>query len=336
MACYHATDLTERARRYSMTEPAGDSMTEPEVHILVLNYNSLTKLAACVASIERLDYPSYKLLLIDNASPDGSGAQLQRLFPAHRVLRNGANLGFAGGINAGIRAVLRDGAELVWLLNPDTVVEPSALRELVAVQRTLRRPGLIGSLVLLDEGERIYFYKGVVEADGKVLHPHADEPRSNVPELASSMSGETDFVNGASLLFSRQVADEVGLMTEDYFLYYEDADWSLRVRAKGFDNRVAYRSVVRHMRADRPRANYLVEYYTRRNEYFFRERHGFPMGKTRALLRLRGRMAKYAVRALLGKRPAHNRNMRYVIGRVVRAIEENRLGPEQLALPYPD
>jgi GT2 family glycosyltransferase len=191
-------------------------------------------------------------------------------------------------------------------------------------------------LVLLDEGERVYFYKGVVEPDGKVHHPHADEPRSSVPELAASSMGETDFVNGASLLFSRQVADEAGLMTEDYFLYYEDADWSLRVRAKGFENRVAYRSVVRHMRADRPRANYLVEYYTRRNEYFFRERHGFPMGKRRALLRLRGRMAKYTVRALLGKRPAHNRNMRYVIGRVVKAIEENRLGPEQLALPYPD
>jgi GT2 family glycosyltransferase len=148
--------------------------------------------------------------------------------------------------------------------------------------------------------------------------------------------GTSDFVNGASLLFSRQVVDEAGLMPEDYFLYYEDADWSLRVRAKGFDNRVAYRSLVHHMRADRPHANYLVEYYTRRNEYFFRERHGFGTSKKRALRRLRTRMAKYALRALLGNRPQHHRNMHYVIGRVVRAIEEGRLGPESLDLPYPD
>jgi GT2 family glycosyltransferase len=311
-------------------------MTEPAVHILLLNYNSLAKLAACVASIERLDYSNYKVLLIDNGSPDGSGRELEQLFPAHRVLLNRQNLGYAGGNNAGVRAAFEQGAELIWILNPDTLVEPSALRELVGVHQSLPRPGLIGSLILLDESDRIYFYKAVVERDGKLRHPHAHEPRSAVPELATSQVGETDFVNGASLLFSKQVADDVGLMTEDYFLYYEDADWSLRVRAKGFENRVAYRSVVRHMRADRPRANYLVEYYTRRNEYFFRERHGFPMGKRRALLRLRGRIAKYALRALLGQRVTHNRNMCYVIGRVVRAIEENRLGREQLVLPYPD
>jgi hypothetical protein len=90
------------------------------------------------------------------------------------------------------------------------------------------------------------------------------------------------------------------------------------------------------MRADRPRANYLVEYYTRRNEYFFRERHGFGTSKRRALWRLRTRMAKYALRALLGNRRAHHRNMHYVIGRVARAIAEDRLGPENLDLPHPE
>src|SRR5262245_15969143 len=178
----------------------GHSMTEPAVHILLLSYNSLAKLTACVASLERLDYTNYKLLLIDNGSPDGSGRELERLFPQHRVLLNGANLGYAGGNNAGVRAAFEQGAELIWILNPDTLVAPSALRELVDVHRALRRPGLIGSLVLLDEGEQIYFYKGVVEPDGKVRHPHADEPRSAVPALSTSAVGDTDFVNGASLL----------------------------------------------------------------------------------------------------------------------------------------
>lgn len=311
-------------------------MTEPQVHILLLNYNSLAKISACVASLARLEYSNYKVLLLDNGSPDGSGSELQRLFPAHRVLLNGRNLGFAAGTNAGVRMALEQGAELIWLLNPDTIVAPSALREMVAVHQALARPGLIGSLLLLDDTDRIYFYKGVVEADGKLRHAHADERCSSVPELASSSVGDTDFVNGASMLFSKQVVDEVGLMAEDYFLYYEDADWSLRVAAAGFENRVAYRSLVRHMRADRPRANYVVEYYTRRNEYFFRQRHGFAISRTRALLRLRGRMAKYALRALLGVRPAHHRNMYYVISRVARAIADNRLGPEHLEIPYPD
>src|SRR5262245_59207695 len=110
---------------------AGNSMTEPEVHILVLNYNTLAKVAACGASIERLENGNYQVLLIDNASPDGSGRELQRRFPAHRVLLNDRNLGFAAGNNAGIRAALAQGAELIWLLNPDTVVAPSSLREMV-------------------------------------------------------------------------------------------------------------------------------------------------------------------------------------------------------------
>ena len=315
---------------------AVNAMREPEVHILLLNYNSLAKISACVASLARLDYSSFRVLLIDNASPDGSGRELERRFRTHRVLLNDRNLGYAGGNNAGIRVALQQGAELVWILNPDTVVEPSSLRELIDVHRTLRRPGLIGSLTLLDDSDRIYFYKGVIDPDGKLWHAHAGAPRSAVPELASSSAGETDFVNGASMLFSKQVVDEVGLMTEDYFLYYEDSDWSLRVRAKAFENRVAYRSVVRHMRADRPLTNYLAEYYTRRNEYFFRQRHGFGVSRARALARLRGRMAKYALRALLGSRPEHNRNMCYVIGRVALAIKESRLGPERLELPYPE
>jgi GT2 family glycosyltransferase len=310
-------------------------MRHPAVHILVLNYNSFEKTAACVASLERLAYPSFRVVLIDNASPDGSGPKLQRAFPAHRMLLNNRNLGYAAGNNVGVRSAFEQGADLIWILNPDTLVEPSALAEMIEVHGSLARPGLIGSLILFDHSDRIYFYKGVIEADGKVRHPHTDDPMSAVPELSSSSSGETDFVNGASMLFSRHVVEEVGLMTEDYFLYYEDPDWSMRVRAKGFENRVAYRSVVRHMRTDRPRANYVAEYYTRRNEYFFRKRHGFPVSKRRVLARLRVRMAKHVLKRLLGRRRNHHGNMYYLTGRIARAIQEERLGYEPLELPYP-
>jgi GT2 family glycosyltransferase len=273
--------------------------------------------------------------LLDNGSTDGSVQELPRRFPAHEVVLNGRNLGYAAGINVGVRLALERGAELIWTLNPDTLVEPSALGALVEVHASLRKPGLIGSLILSDHSDRIYFYKGVIAADGKVSHAHANDPLSQVPELALTAAGETDFVNGASTLFSRQVVEEVGLMPEDYFLYYEDADWSLRVAARGFENRVAYRSLVRHFRGDGPRVNYVTVYYTRRNEYFFRRRHGFAVSRTRALARLRIRMAKHALRMLLGRRADHHRNMYYVIGRVARAIKEDRMGYEPLELPRP-
>ena len=309
-------------------------MSEPPVHILVLNYNSLEKTAACVASLERLNYRNFRLILLDNDSADGSGRELQRRFSAHQVVQNGRNLGYAGGVNVGVRLALKQGAALVWVLNPDTLVDPEALGALLEVHASLPKPGVIGSLQLNDTSDRLYFYKGVITRDGKARHAHANEPRSQVPELALATIGETDFVNGASMLFSKRVIEEVGLMPEDYFLYYEDVDWSLRVAAQGFQNRVAYRSLVRHLRSG-PGANYVLEYYSRRNEYFFRRRHGFAVSRARTLARLRIRMAKYSVRALLGQRADYHRNMRYVIGRVAAAIAEDRMGYEPLELPRP-
>jgi hypothetical protein len=310
-------------------------MRNPLVHILVLNFNCLEKISACVASLEKLTYPNFRILLLDNGSVDGSDRELPRRFPAHELVLNGRNLGYAAGINVGARLALERGADLIWMLNPDTLVEPGALSALVEVHASLRKPGLIGSLILNDDSDRIYFYKGVITAEGKVRHAHAGESQSQIPELARAAVGETDFVNGASTLFSRQVAEEVGLMPEDYFLYYEDVDWSLRVAAQGFANRVAYRSLVHHMRTGGPPVNYVGVYYTRRNEFFFRQRHGFPVSRNVTLGRLRIRMAKHAVRMLLGRRTDHHQNMYYVIGRVARAIKEGRMGYEPLQLPRP-
>ena len=116
-------------------------MTEPEVHILLLNYNSLAKLAACVASLERLDYSNYKLLLIDNGSPDGSGLELQRLFPAHRVLLNGANLGYAAGNRSTDRATSGEaGGQLdVQRVPADTGAGQDSLRAGAARRDSLAR-----------------------------------------------------------------------------------------------------------------------------------------------------------------------------------------------------
>jgi hypothetical protein len=149
------------------------------------------------------------------------------------LIRNGANLGFAGGNNVGLRYVLaRGGFEYVWLLNNDTVIKPDSLSHLVKRMQVRPDAGMCGSTLLY------YHQPGVVQAWGggtydKLLgvsrHLGVAARVEDVPDVAKV---ETDmaYVIGASMLVRCSLLRDVGLMSEAYFLYYEELDWACRAR----------------------------------------------------------------------------------------------------------
>jgi GT2 family glycosyltransferase len=181
--------------------------------------------------------------LTDRASPGriefrSAGRSHERLPPAEddcrlTLIRSGDNLGFAGGCNVGIRAAGLDEFAYVWLLNPDTVVDRRALVELVARAEQQPDIGMVGSTV------RYYHDPGTVQALGggrlnrsNAVCAHIGErsSSSNVPVDGSTVERELDFVFAASMLVSARFIREIGLMQEDYFLYYEELDWAMRGR----------------------------------------------------------------------------------------------------------
>jgi GT2 family glycosyltransferase len=177
----------------------------------------------------------------DAARPDAFAPQ------GLTLIRNGANLGFAAGNNSGLRHALALGARYVWLLNADTVVAPGALRALVDRAEADPDIGLCGSLLCYYHAPRV-----IQEAAGCVYHPlvgiarriAADADVARAPDRAR-VERRLGYVSAASCLVSARFLAEVGLLSEDYFLYGEEIDWATRGRP-GFRLGYAPDSVVYH------------------------------------------------------------------------------------------
>jgi GT2 family glycosyltransferase len=149
------------------------------------------------------------------------------------LIRSGGNRGFAGGCNVGIKAAGLDDFAYFWFLNPDTVVARRALVELIA--RAERQPGMgiVGSTLLFyDAPDTVHALAGgrLNRSNGSCAHIGEHSSLSMVSSDESAVERELGYVCGASMLVSTRFIREVGLMHEDYFLYYEEADWAMRGR----------------------------------------------------------------------------------------------------------
>lgn len=207
------------------------------VYVVILNWNGAHDTIACLQSLAGLQGPSPKVIVCDNASVDDSWSMLQVYVEQQRALdiqlvQTGANLGFAGGNNVGLRLALSDPSmECVWLLNNDTVVAPEAL---VALQRYMTQHpnvGVCGSTLLYaDEPDRIQAVGGQYHPWlGTSTHLLGHQPYSEA--LCRSVNpAELDYVVGAAMFVRRAVLEKIGLLAEEYFLYCEEIDWATRMK----------------------------------------------------------------------------------------------------------
>jgi GT2 family glycosyltransferase len=210
----------------------------PKVHVIVLNWNGWRDTLECLASLEQLNYPHYRVIVVDNDSTDDSVSRIRQRFPMVELVETGKNLGFAGGCNAGIARSLAEGADYVWLLNNDTTVDPGALQALVDKGRSDSRIGGVGSAIYSAEvperleawgGGRVNFWLG------RSMH------------FVKPVGDETiQFITGASLLLSRTVIQALGVLDDAFFMYWEDADYCFRLREAGWRLAVSGQSKVWH------------------------------------------------------------------------------------------
>lgn len=207
--------------------------SQPQVWVVILNWNCYEATRRCLESLQKATYPKLKILIIDNASSDGSGQRLQEEFNQYSFVFNEANLGFSKGCNAGIRLALEDaGCSYVLLLNSDAQVAPGFLEKAVERAQADDRIGLISGKVLRSfESKKIWYAGGDISLwRGAVIirgHGATDEGQYDKP-------GEVGFVTGAFLLIKREVLEKVGLLPEEYFFGVEEMDYSLKVRQSGY------------------------------------------------------------------------------------------------------
>jgi len=244
------------------------------VYVVLLNWNGWKDTLACIASLRSDLSPGLRLVVCDNGSADDSTsrltAQLQRWFGSSFrsidraavdeltatphdaevwLVKNHANLGFAAGNNVGIRFALLDPAcQYVWLLNNDTEVAPDALAQALAHMQAQPQLGLCGStLVYHHDRQTIQAWAGAVYSrwTGRTRHLGAFTQLAGVPLDGAAVEQQLSCVVGAAMLVSRPFLEQVGLMREDYFLYYEEIDWATRAKGR-FKLGYAPRSVVFH------------------------------------------------------------------------------------------
>jgi GT2 family glycosyltransferase len=247
-----------------------------KVYILLLNYRGWRNTIECLESVFRLSYPSYRVIVVDNASGDGSldrilqwasgrePAEIPRgplrrfseppvLKPISTALldldaaRQGRadadvpltiisadrNLGYAGGSNISLSYVLAAGdASLVWLINNDTVVDPEALAHLVQRMRAVPDAGACGSTILS------YDHPDEIETRGGLRYnawlgtclPIGKGRPGGEPLDRDRVERQMSAVQGASVLVRTEFLRDVGLMSEDYFFYFDEIDWAVRGR----------------------------------------------------------------------------------------------------------
>lgn len=274
-------------------------MNHRGVSIVVLNWNGWRDTIECLESLCRLDYPNYRIVVVDNGSTDGSvehicawadgseqldldsasidlrqyvappvpkpipwsvvpsnsvwephdragaGEQNERVMT---IIETEANLGYAGGNNVGILYALVQGAQYVWILNNDTVVDCQALFSLVERMESDHTIGLCGC-TLLD-----YRKPHLVQAASGAHYDHrtsrhkvAGRGLLSIEQLeADEVEQSLSYISGASVLASRSWIENVGLMDQRYFLYFEELDWAIRGRRHGYRLGYARDSLVYH------------------------------------------------------------------------------------------
>jgi len=205
----------------------------PLVYCLVLNLNRRELLRETLDSVQRMTYPNFRLVVIDNGSNDGSQEMVRSGYPSAALIENGTNLGFGEGNNVGMRYTMKQGSQWIFLLNNDIVVDPNLLTELMNAAMAEPDVGILGPKIyyhaeantLWYAGGRINYFTGVISHRGV-----RQEDRGQY-----DAAGDTEYVTGCAFLVRREVLETVGLFDAVYCpAYSEDADLCVRAQRAGY------------------------------------------------------------------------------------------------------
>ena len=243
--------------------------------IIIVNYNGAEDTLECLDSLSKIDYPEYEIILVDNASSDASFVlnEVHKNFPAVKILAMPRNLGFAGGNNAGIKTALDGGARYVILLNNDTVVAPDFLSQMIKAAESNEGIGIVGAKIYyFAEKNRVWYNGGTFSWTGGGRHIQDGAIDGNPDDTEIK---DTEYITGCALLIKREAVEKIGLLCEDFFMYYEDIEWSLRAQKSGYKIVVAPAAHIWHKvsRTASKMGAPAIHYYNIRNALLLAKMH---------------------------------------------------------------
>ncbi|NMM47249.1 glycosyltransferase family 2 protein [Marinigracilibium pacificum] len=244
----------------------------PKVSILTVNYNQEDMTREFLGYVKNLTYSNIETIVIDNGSNPSLSEKIKSDFPEVIFIISEENLGFAGGNNLGIHKATGD---YLLLLNNDTILHTDFLEPLIESASKLKDLGMATPKVKFFEGENLIQYAG---ATG--IHPITGRGRS-IGHLEKDTGKydtiyETELAHGCALLIPRKVVEDIGIMPEIFFLYYEEHDWCQKAKRKGY--KIYYLGVTEVIHKESVtvgKANPLKTYYLTRNRLLFMRRNNY-------------------------------------------------------------
>ena len=212
----------------------------PLVSIIVLNYNAGELLLNCIDSLKKSKYTNLEILVVDNISSDNSQKKCKERFPDIKLIQNNKNLGYCGGNNVGVREA---NGEFIIILNPDTIIEPNCINELIFAYNKFGEGLYQPKILSLDE-------ENIIQSTGNMLHVFgfgfARDKGRKVVEKVEDIE-KIGYASGTCLFTSKDVIDKVGLLDEFLFLYHDDLDLGWRAAQIGISSFYVPKSKIFHV-----------------------------------------------------------------------------------------
>ncbi|PRX57576.1 glycosyltransferase family 2 protein [Flagellimonas meridianipacifica] len=254
---------------------------EPLVSIITINYNESDVTLDLLKSARNLTYPNYEIIVVDNASPNDNPDIIKEMYPEIRLIKSPENLGFAGGNNLGVKEAK---GEYLLFINNDTIVPPDFIQPLVETLQSDEKIGMVSPKIKFHWDPTLIQYAGYTPMNKWTIRNNSigyhekdngdfDEPK------------ETQSIHGAAMMVPKKVVDEVGMMTEIYFLYYEEHDWAEMIKRAGYKIYYQPKTHILHKESvSTGKFSPLKTYYISRNRILFARRNFKPLSLGVSLL----------------------------------------------------
>lgn len=276
-----------------------------QVYIILINYNNYKDTIQCVASLRKINYNSYTIVIVDNSSMDDSAAHLKSELKDCILIESKKNLGFAGGNNIGMKYALKKGADFILLLNNDTLVEKNFLSNMVAAFSKGKDIGIVGCKIMYyPQTNKIWFGGGKIDWF-KFIGIHFGMRENDTGQV--DLEKEIDFMTGCCMLIKREVVEKVGGLPEEYFMYFEDVDYCVKVKEGGYKIWYNPKAVIYHkigLSSGGEESPFAIKWCTR-NRLIFMSKYKFKVNKIKANLSKKffymSRVIKYLQYSLKGE-----------------------------------
>lgn len=199
-----------------------------KIFIIVLHFGDEAVTNQCLKSIfnTRLDFE--QLIIVDNSRNFILSEDLKNKNKI-KIIQNKENLGFAGGVNVGIKIALSDNANYILLLNNDTFVKEDFLKKLIGFSNQFENAGIVAPAIKFKKNGKVIYDIG-----GKINKLFGRTTHEEVHRIQNKNEKIVDYVSGCCMLIKNDAFKNIGLFDERFFLYYEDVDFCLRAKDRGF------------------------------------------------------------------------------------------------------